>query len=205
MQDEEDVFFEPEPVDGEVRAGAMDQERVALAMRLLRQVQDVLHNVVELLDQGDVQTGRRALVELLADRGEHEQTLERLQADRVVEGVFDGEQMIGSDGKTYAVSANYASKSRLVEGDILKLTIRGDGAFVYKQIGPTERRRVEARLAWDASSGSYVAIDPEQDRVWKVLNASVSFYRGQEGDRVFLFVPKGAPSTWAAIDSVIRE
>ena len=55
---------------------------------------------------------------------------------KVIEGVFDGQNMVGSDGKTYPVPANYASKSKLVQGDILKLTIAEDGAFLYKQIGP---------------------------------------------------------------------
>jgi hypothetical protein len=42
---------------------------------------------------------------------------------KVIEGVFDGQNMMGSDSKTYPVPANYASKSKLVQGDILKLTI----------------------------------------------------------------------------------
>src|SRR3990167_9816950 len=53
---------------------------------------------------------------------------------KIIEGVFDGQNMVGSDGKTYPVPANYASKSKLVQGDILKLTIADDGAFMYKQI-----------------------------------------------------------------------
>src|SRR5665213_1682775 len=53
---------------------------------------------------------------------------------KVIEGVFDGQNMVGSDAKTYPVPANYASKSKLVQGDILKLTIADDGAFMYKQI-----------------------------------------------------------------------
>ena len=32
---------------------------------------------------------------------------------KVIEGVFDGQSMVGSDGKTYPVPANYASKSKL--------------------------------------------------------------------------------------------
>ena len=48
---------------------------------------------------------------------------------KVVEGVFDGQKMAGPDGKEYPVPANYASKSKLVEGDILKLTIGVDGSF----------------------------------------------------------------------------
>jgi len=30
---------------------------------------------------------------------------------KIVEGVFDGQNMLGSDGKNYPVPANYASKS----------------------------------------------------------------------------------------------
>ena len=57
-------------------------------------------------------------------------------AGKVIEGVFDGQTMHDADGKAYPVPANYASKSKLVEGDILKLTIADDGSFIYKQIGP---------------------------------------------------------------------
>src|SRR3989344_3463282 len=59
----------------------------------------------------------------------------------IIEGVFDGQNMVGPDGKLYSVPANYASKSKLVEGDLLKLTISPDGSFIYKQIGPVERER----------------------------------------------------------------
>ena len=54
--------------------------------------------------------------------------------------------MVGSDGKNYPVPANYASKSKLVQGDILKLTIADDGAFLYKQIGPIPRKQVVGKL-----------------------------------------------------------
>ena len=54
--------------------------------------------------------------------------------------------MIGPDGKNYPVPANYASKSKLVEGDIMKLTITEDGKFLYKQIGPVERKTVIGTL-----------------------------------------------------------
>ena len=53
--------------------------------------------------------------------------------------LYTSQVMIGPDGKSYPVPANYASKSKLVEGDILKLTIADDGGFIYKQIGPIAR------------------------------------------------------------------
>ena len=52
---------------------------------------------------------------------------------KIIEGQFDGQNMHGPDGKLYPVPANYASKSKLVQGDGLKLTIGDDGAFLYKQ------------------------------------------------------------------------
>src|SRR3989344_1018089 len=51
--------------------------------------------------------------------------------ERVVEGSFNGEKMIGDDGKEYAVPPNYASKSKIVPGDRMKLTITKSGSFVY--------------------------------------------------------------------------
>ena len=39
---------------------------------------------------------------------------------KIIEGVFDGQVMLGPDGKNYPVPTNYASKSKLVEGDIMK-------------------------------------------------------------------------------------
>ena len=65
---------------------------------------------------------------------------------KIIEGIFDGQIMIGPDGKNYPVPANYASKSKLVEGDIMKLTITEDGKFLYKQIGPVERKTVIGTL-----------------------------------------------------------
>ena len=61
----------------------------------------------------------------------------------VIEGTFDGQIMIATDGKQYPVPANYASKSKLVEGDVLKLTITSDGSFIYKQIN-----NKDAPLEW---------------------------------------------------------
>ncbi len=37
-------------------------------------------------------------------------------AGKIIEGVFDGQMMLSPDGKS-TQSANYASKSKLVEGD----------------------------------------------------------------------------------------
>ncbi len=75
----------------------------------------------------------------------------------VVEGVFDGQHMIDKDGKKYPVPANYASKSKLVEGDVLKLTIQPDGSFVFKQIGPVERKQLIGTLVYENDEYKVVA------------------------------------------------
>src|SRR3954469_1596782 len=94
---------------------------------------------------------------------------------KVIEGVFDGQNMVGSDGKTYPVPANYASKSKLVQGDILKLTIAEDGTFLYKQIGPIPRKQVVGTLVLE--SGHYF-VDIETKK-YRVLLASVTYFKAK--------------------------
>src|ERR1700712_4032937 len=94
---------------------------------------------------------------------------------KVIEGVFDGQNMVGSDGKTYPVPANYASKSKLVQGDILKLTIADDGAFLYKQIGPIPRKQVVGTLILE--SGHYFVEVGEKK--YRVLLASVTYFKAK--------------------------
>lgn len=53
--------------------------------------------------------------------------------ERVVLGTFTGEKMAGDDGKEYAVPPNYASKSKIVPGDRMKLTVTKSGSFIYSK------------------------------------------------------------------------
>lgn len=120
----------------------------------------------------------------------------------VIEGVFNGQLMIGPDGKQYSVPANYASKSKLVEGDILKLTIERDGTFIFKQISPVERKRLVGRLIHEQESNEFVVL--AGDRVYKVLMASITYFKGQEGDEVVILTPKDSDSHWAAVENIIK-
>lgn len=121
----------------------------------------------------------------------------------IIEGVFDGQNMIGPDGKKYSIPANYASKSKLVEGDILKLTIDRQGNFIYKQIGPVERRRLIGVLVKDRERGDYVVL--AGDKLFRVLLASITYYKGSENDEVVILVPKDADSKWAAVENIIKK
>lgn len=119
----------------------------------------------------------------------------------VVEGVFDGQNMVGPDGKIYTVPANYASKSKLVEGDMMKLTITDDGSFIYKQIGPVERARAVGTLVRDDSGNWRGVLD--RGRSFRLLTASVTYFRGQAGDQVVMLVPEAMDSRWAAVENVV--
>lgn len=122
--------------------------------------------------------------------------------ERVTEGVFDGQNMQGNDGEEYPVPPNYASKSKLVEGDVLKLTIGVDGAFVYKQISPIDRERIVGTLVVD-EHGNFGVKTPE--KTYKVLLASVTFYRANEGDEVAILLPKHGDAEWGAVEHVIHK
>jgi hypothetical protein len=124
------------------------------------------------------------------------------EGGRIIEGVFDGENMIGPDGKQYTVPANYASKSKLIEGDILKLTITPKGTFVYKQIGPIDRIRVIGTLEQSQSGGFIVT---SEGKKWRVLTASVTYFKIQLGDEVVILVPKNGESKWAAVENVVKK
>lgn len=119
---------------------------------------------------------------------------------KVIEGVFDGQNMVGSDGKTYPVPANYASKSKLVQGDILKLTIADDGAFLYKQIGPIPRKQVVGTLILE--NGHYfVDVNSKQ---YRVLLASVTYFKAKPGDQVSVNIPEDdATAEWAALEAAL--
>lgn len=118
----------------------------------------------------------------------------------VIEGLFDGQNMLDKDGKQYPVPANYASKSKLVTGDVLKLTIQSNGSFVYKQIGPVERTSLIGTLVHENDDYKVVA----GGQSFKVLMASVTYFKLSPGDQVTIMVPENVDNVeWAAIESAV--
>ncbi|MBU0707618.1 hypothetical protein KKG41_04565 [Patescibacteria group bacterium] len=122
---------------------------------------------------------------------------------KIIEGIFDGQNMNGPDGKQYSVPANYASKSKLVEGDTLKLTITPDGSFVYKQIGPIDRLRVVGTLTKDDQTSEFRVL--AKNKSFKVLLASVTYFKGESGDEVVILIPKDKDTKWAAVENIIKK
>ena len=120
---------------------------------------------------------------------------------RVIEGVFDGQNMIDAAGQTYPVPANYASKSKLVEGDGMKLTITDEGKFIYKQIAPIQRRTALGVLIQE--DGQYKVL--AEGKPFRVLLASVTFYRAEVGDQVTILLPTEGEAKWGAVEAVIPK
>src|SRR5689334_17717877 len=141
------------------------------------------------------------LISLVGDDEKVAPVAQEENLGKVVEGVFDGQNMVGSDGKTYPVPANYASKSKLVQGDILKLTVAEDGAFLYKQIGPIPRKQVVGVL--NQKDGHYfVDVDSKQ---YRVLLASVTYFKAKPGDQVSVNIPEddSVDAEWAALEAAL--
>lgn len=202
---EQEFAFEPEPTEEPVEVASSPDSgaSVELAINVLRHVHESVGHVIELLEAGHAPEAARNMLDLMMKKQEVKQGAQHASGSRVVEGVFNGLAMIGSDGREYQVPANYASKSRLVEGDVLKLTIGRDGRFLYKQIAPVARRRVTGCLALDTSCGDHIIVCG--DTAFKLLQASVSYYRGEPGDHVVAFVPKTSKAVWAAVDSIVKN
>lgn len=172
---------------------------------------DKLALLKEMLDsaEANLRSARQILIELggggngdtRASYARQAASLKSSDKGQIIEGVFDGQNMIGPDGKSYPVPANYASKSKLICGDVLKLTINDDGGFLYKQIGPVERKRIVGPLVYE--DGVYRVLG--NGKSYKVLLASITYYKAEVGDNVTLIVPALEESEWGAIDNVLPK
>lgn len=175
------------------------KSKMELIFKLLKNIKENTERVKDLMTVAGVDID---LDRMSFSQGECTFSGDKEGSVKIIEGVFDGENMIGPDGKQYGVPANYASKSKLVEGDILKLSIAEQGAFVYKQISPIDRRRIVGKLEKTGDGAFYVAAE---GKMWRVLPASVTYYRGDSGDEAVIFVPKEGESRWAAVENVVRK
>lgn len=170
----------------------MTENKNKLIIKILKSIVISLNNVIAVLEDKDVE---------LPEEFNNNSVVLAQDAEKIIEGVFDGKKMIAEDGQVYQVPPNYASKSKLIEGDVLKLTITSQGSFVFKQIGPVEREQIVAELVQDGDE--YYAV--KEDKKWKLNDASVKFFHGESGDKVTIIIPEGSPSKWAAVENIIKN
>ncbi len=109
--------------------------------------------------------------------------------------------MLGSDGNTYPVPQNYASKSHLVQGSKLKATVASDGKITYKIIEEIAYDTVIGLLTMNRDKYQIAA----EGKVYHVLSASVTFLKAAIGDTVSVRIPQGKEATYAALDSIIPK
>lgn len=174
--------------------------KLALIKEMLESAESSLRSAKQMVNELTGGTSKNIYKKLAEDLGPAPED-EDDEDGKVVEGVFDGQIMQGRDDKEYPIPANYASKSKLVPGDVLKLTIKPDGGFLYKQIGPVERKRVIGTLTYE--DGKYKVI--ATGKAYNVLLASVTYFKGEVGDKVTLIVPDNESSDWGAIENVLPK
>ena len=168
----------------------------------------------DLLDtaQKSIHSARKLLLSLVGMEGENLKTdlgylnpasLSSYKSgnEKIVEGVFTGESMLGSDGNTYPVPQNYASKSHLVQGSKLKAIIAQDGKIVYKII---EEIPYETKIGIIAANRDKFQVIAD-GKAYNILMASVTYLKAAIGDTVSLRVPQGKEATYAALDTLIPK
>lgn len=99
-------------------------------------------------------------------------------------GTFDGESMVTESGEKHPVPANYASKSLLVVGDVLKLVDEKEGKR-FKQIEHVKRFKTKGVLT--KKDGKFHVVASEGS--YRVLPAAVSHFEANVGDELSLFLP----------------
>jgi len=188
--------------EGKTKINSVDA-KFALAKKIIVGLREELSNLERLLASPEATSADELEALVKKQPSEQGEYLSPSNEGKILEGVFDGQNMVGSDGRQYIVPPNYASKSKLVEGDILKLTIQPNGTFLYKQIGPIERQRSVGTLTRDEITNDWRVV--AGGKKYAVLTAAVSYHKGGAGDEAVILIPKAAPSKWAALENVIKH
>jgi len=175
----------------------MNKNKQKLARQLLDEIIDNLRALRALIFENDIDENS------IQSEIKNISTISNLISNcdgEIIHGFFNGEHMSSeTDNKTFNIPANYASKSKLVFGDKLKLTILPDGSFIYKQIGPVER----IALIGDVINNDNGLGIRANGKIFNVLKASLTFFKVKEGDRVTVLTPKNDETDWATIDNII--
>jgi hypothetical protein len=170
-------------------------------------------NLIEIANS-NLQNARNLLSEIATDSGikisSESKTPGITSSDEdnaleVVEGYFDGENMIGDNGQIYIVPPNYASKTQLVIGDRMKWILTKERE-IYKLILAAPRERVTGTFAIEGEN--YVVLVDKYPNPIKILKASATYAMKNlglsQGDDVAITVPKDTTPTWGAFTTVLK-
>jgi hypothetical protein len=123
------------------------------------------------------------------------------EGSQIIEWVFIGDGMLASDGNTYPVPQNYASKSLLVQGSRLKATIEESGRIKYKIISEIPFT-TEIGIVTKTGDKYQIATDT---KTYNVLVAAITFHKCNIGDTVTIRIPEWKEATYAVIEAVIPK
>lgn len=168
-----------------------DLKRVKIALQTLEKLDPSDLSSFSLVNQVDDETWPAVL---------QSYTEEDVQ---IIEWLFDGYFMVGSDQKKYPVPLNYASKTKLVPGDILKLKILPDGKFVYKLIRPVERKHVRAVLS-KTDDNKFIAVT-DDSKTYFLNQAAVTFFKWKPSDELYIVTNVDGSGSFAAIEAIIKK
>jgi hypothetical protein len=173
----------------------MEQKQITALKKLFSELEDKLAQAKQVLTRASVSD---STMESEIDTSEESVSVGE---GSILYGIFNGENFLGDDGEVYPINPNYASKSKLVEGDTLKLTISPEGKLTFKTINPTARKWSVAKLS--SSEGEpKVTVDGKE---YKVLYASITYYRAKTGDTLSVIIPTRSDASWATIDAVLPK
>ena len=74
---------------------------------------------------------------------------------------------------------------------------------MYKQIKPIERSRKVGEIQQDDQNLQFYAVS--EGKKWRLLTASVTYYKGDHGDEVVFLVPADGGSRWAAVENIVKK
>ena len=120
------------------------------------------------------------------------------EESKIIEWVFTWKEMLWVDENKYPVHVNYASKSKLVQWDKLKLTIAPNGKMLYKQIEPIEREMKQWLLTKE--NWKYQVIS--ESKAYDVLTAAITHFKAEVWDNITIIIPKWKEASFAAIEAI---
>lgn len=125
------------------------------------------------------------------------------EAIKVVEWVYDWYFMVWSDGKKYPVPLNYASKTKLISGDVLKLRIMEDWRLLYKLIWEAPRKFIKATLS-KTDDNKYIALT-DDGKTYSLNQAAVTFFKWKPWDEMSIIINWDDVWEYAAIEAVVSS
>lgn len=177
----------------------MTKKRIAAIRDFIDSAEKSLKNAKKLL--GEIL--KEESIDLKVDLNLDTRGLSKYESweSKIIEWVFTGEDMLWVDNNNYLVPVNYASKSKLVQWDRMKLTIEPSGKMLYKQIKQIERDTKVGLLTQDKGKYQVVSDGVSYD----VLTAAVTHFKCEIGDTVTVLVPAGKEATFWAIEAVMPK